>query len=76
MNRMKYKLFSDDNAFQREHPVNATLATMSNCHGKMVGGVFKKSRFIKTAEKTVGYLNIKEYRLVGSTYSFSVKEVY
>lgn len=68
---MRYKLFSDDTTFHREYPINATLATMSNCHGKMVNGVFKKARFIKTSE----YLNIKEYRLVGSTYSFSVKEM-
>lgn len=68
---MSYKLFSDDNTFHKEYPVNATLATMSNCHGKMVNGIFKKSRFVKTAD----YLNIKEYRLIGSTYSFSVKRI-
>lgn len=73
--KIDHKLFSDDNNFHKLFSASAALSEMSGCY-KWVKGK-NKARFKLIEDKWNGSkCRIKSYRFIGTTYEFTVKELY
>ena len=71
---MKYKIFWSYDDGTKEFPKNASLSEMSSCY-KWDNGQ-NKARFSLRDKRIYGNSVEKTYRFIGTTYEFTITEVY